>query len=256
MDIRTEAAQYYDLRPGPFDDIPFYQNLIPSRDADILELGCGTGRVLVPLVENCRYIHGLDLSEAMLSICRKKLQDANIPKEKAYVEVSDITHFSLERTFEFIIAPFRVFQNLEADDRVNGLFDCIDKHLSPNGSCILNVFNPKWDPEGMRQNWCTMEEKFNWEKTVGGVRITCHDRRPRMNPEKLVLYPELIYRVYKGNILQKETVLKIVMRCYYPQQFEKLIIKHGFKILNRWGGYAGEPYGEGPELVIEFGHSD
>ncbi|MCZ6678632.1 MAG: class I SAM-dependent methyltransferase [Candidatus Poribacteria bacterium] len=254
MDIRVEAVQYYDLQPSPFDDIPFYQSRVPSKDASVLELGCGTGRVLLPLTDYCGYIHGLDISEAMLSICRQKLQRANIPKDKASVEVADITNFSLDRTFDFIIAPFRVLQNLETDDQVNGLFDCIGAHLSRDGSCILNVFHPNRDADGLRKNWCTMEEKFSWEKSVGKVQITCHDRRPRMESEKLVLYPELIYRTYQENALQRETVLKIVMRCYYPQQFEQLIVDHGFKILNRWGGYADEPYGDGPELVVEFGH--
>ena len=75
-----------------------------------------------------------------------------------------------------------------------------------------------------------------------------------MDPERMVLYPELIYRSYRGNDLVEEAVLKIVMRCYYPEEFEELILKHGFKILNRWGGYSGEPYGEGSELVLEFGN--
>ena len=45
------------------------------------------------------------------------------------------------------------------------------------------------------------------------------------------------------------------MRCYYPDEFEQLITGHGFEIVHRWGGYAGEIYGEGPELVIEFRES-
>ena len=39
----------------------------------------------------------------------------------------------------------------------------------------------------------------------------------------------------------------------YPEALEKLIIEHGFTILNRWGVYEGEVYGQGPELVIQFG---
>ena len=46
------------------------------------------------------------------------------------------------------------------------------------------------------------------------------------------------------------------MRFYYPQQLEDSIVDHGFKVLNRWGEYAGEPYGDGSELVIEFCHID
>lgn len=49
-----------------------------------------------------------------------------------------------------------------------------------------------------------------------------------------------------------ETVLKIAMRCYYPEQFVQVIEKHGFQVFRRWGGYIGEPYGEGSELIAQF----
>jgi hypothetical protein len=73
-----------------------------------------------------------------------------------------------------------------------------------------------------------------------------------MDLKKLILYPEAIYRSYKGETLKHEIVLKIVMRCFYPDHFERLIMDHGFTIIDRWGGYSGESYGEGPELVIQF----
>jgi len=73
-----------------------------------------------------------------------------------------------------------------------------------------------------------------------------------MDLKNLVLYPELIYRKFEGETLVEESILKIVMRCYYPDAFEKLILDHGYTILNRWGGYEGEVYGQGPELVIQF----
>jgi hypothetical protein len=53
-------------------------------------------------------------------------------------------------------------------------------------------------------------------------------------------------------LLAEESLLRLVMRCYYPETFEQLIVDHGFAILNRWGGYEGEIYGQGPELVIQF----
>ena len=251
MDIRLEASQYYDLQPFP-DDVTFYENLISPNTVDMLELGCGTGRVLSRLANRCRYIHGIDLSEAMLSICRQKLQEAGVPKEKAYVEVGDITDFFLGRTFDFIIAPFRVIQNLETDDQVNGLFNCIEKHLAPNGNCILNAFHP-WPPEKLRRSLTTREEILDWEVTSGEVRVTCHHKVHHIDFERQVLYPELIYRSYKDSALENETTFNIIMRFYYPRQFEDLIVSHGFRILNRWGGYADEPYGGGAELVIEFG---
>ncbi len=70
MDFRLEAAKYYDLQPFP-DDVQFYENLISSNTVDVLELGCGTGRVLSRLANRCRYIHGIDQSETMLAICHQ-----------------------------------------------------------------------------------------------------------------------------------------------------------------------------------------
>jgi hypothetical protein len=73
-----------------------------------------------------------------------------------------------------------------------------------------------------------------------------------MDADRLILYPELIYRRWAGPDIRDEAILEIAMRCWYPEDFEAVIINHGFAIINRWGGYAGEHYGEGPELVIQF----
>lgn len=90
-DTRAQAAKYDDLSPDTPADIPFSRRLIPSPEARLLELGCGTGRVLVSLAEGCGYMHGLDLSEAMVAICHRKLEAAGIAATKAQVEVKDIT---------------------------------------------------------------------------------------------------------------------------------------------------------------------
>lgn len=250
-DLRGEAAKYYDLNPDTPDDVPFYIGRVPSPDAAVLELGCGTGRVTLPLVQHCGYIHGIDLSQAMVAVCRSKLAEARIQPAVAHVEVGDITDFALGRIFDLIIAPFRVLQNLETDAEVDGLFRCVRKHLSGGGTCILNVFSPYRDRETLCREWCR-EEAFSWEIQVAGGRVTCHDRRLRIDTERLVLYPELVYRRYERDALVDEAVLKLVMRCYYPDEFEELIVTHGFTVVNRWGGYRGEPYGEGSELIIQF----
>jgi hypothetical protein len=86
--------------------------------------------------------------------------------------------------------------------------------------------------------------------------VTCCERRRRIAAEKLIIYPELIYRRYEDGVLQDETVLEIAMRCYYPAEFEQIIVDHGFRIVNRWGGYRGQIYGQGPELVVQFARGD
>ena len=149
-DMRAEAAKYYDVNPTIPDDIAFYQARLPSSDASVLELGCGTGRVLLPLAAVCGFIHGMDRSQAMLARCLQKLQAAAIPPTKARLELGDITHFVLGQRFDLIIAPYRVFQLLETDAQVDGLLRCVQPHLAPGGTCILNVFQPQGGFEGVQ----------------------------------------------------------------------------------------------------------
>jgi SAM-dependent methyltransferase len=255
VDIRLEAAKYYDSDPDIPNDIPFYLSKLPSTHASILELGCGTGRVTLPLATHCSFIQGIDISPSMLSICREKLTKVNLPAGRVRIDEGDITDFSLSRHFDLIIAPYRVLQNLETNAQVDGLFECIRRHLAPQGQCILNVFRPNRDPQGLKKAWANADEQLEWEIPVDGGKLACYVRRLRMDVEKLILYPQLIYRRYQGDVLQEERIFKFTMRCYYPADFQSLILDHGFKILDQWGGYQGEVYGQGPELVIQFTHN-
>jgi hypothetical protein len=67
-----------------------------------------------------------------------------------------------------------------------------------------------------------------------------------------VLFPEIIYRRYREEVLIDEHVNPISMRYYYPDEFRSRILSAGFEITDLWGGYRGEVYGEGPELVVGF----
>jgi len=252
LDLRAEAARYYDLNPVKLGDIEFYLSRFQSAETRILELGCGTGRVSIPLSQHGHFVHGLDLSEAMLALCKKKIVDASLTREQIFIEHADITDFNLQQTFDRIIAPFRVIQNLETNAQLDGLFRCIRRHLAPGGRCILNVFHPNRPVHQLLDTWVTEEENLAWEIEKDGERMTCHDVRRRLVENPLVLYPELIYRRWRGEHMLEEAVLPIPMRVFYPDEFRDLIGSAGFTITGQWGGYDGEPYGEGNELVIEF----
>jgi SAM-dependent methyltransferase len=162
IDTRLEAARFYDSNPDMPNDIPFYQARIPAPAASILELGCGTGRVTLALAPHCSYIHGLDLSPAMLSICREKLAKADLPSGRVRVEEGDITDFDLARSFDLIIAPFRVLQNLETDAQLDGLFEsfaasCARRKL--HSQCV----RAENGAAGAAKRWGRNEEELDWK---------------------------------------------------------------------------------------------
>jgi SAM-dependent methyltransferase len=250
-DPRAAVARFYDLDREPLADLPFYVSRIPSANARVLELGCGTGRITLPLAKHCGFIQGIELSEAMLEICRAKLRERPALAGKVAVELGDITKYDFGATFDLIIAPYRVLQNLETDDEVAGLFRCMRTHLAPGGTCILNVFNLRYpNAEALIDAWTQQVEGLDWEDVTDTRIVTCHYRKGKVRARPLVIYPDLVYRVREGAKLLEEVVFPLAMRCYFPDDFARLFSNHGFDIVERWGGYAGETYGVGPELVI------
>jgi SAM-dependent methyltransferase len=270
-DPRLTTARYYDQQDLSYinQDVAFYRARLPGREARVLELGCGTGRVLAPLAADCAHIHGVDLSEAMLAVCQEKVAVAGLPAGRVRLTQADITRLDLGERFDLITAPFRVFQNLESDAQVDGFFETVRRHLAPGlprpaqgsglsdpqrgGRALLNAFNPRAGPDEMRARWLARaREVLGWEKPYGAGRLAHFERIAGVHPERLIVYPVLIYRYFEGESLVDEAVLEIAMRAYYPDEFTRLIEAHGFRVLERWGGYAGEAYGQGPELVVEF----
>lgn len=249
MDSRAAAADYYDLAPDFPADIPFYLEQLRSPPVSVLEL---MGRVSVALAPRTAFLHGVDLSPAMIERCRTRLREAGIEGTRAAVTVGDITDLQLECRFDLVIAPYRVFQNLTTESQVAGLFATLRSHLAPGGRAILNTFRPRADPPTLVARWSEQQEDLDWEREVGGERISSSVRCSGVGADPLVIYPDLIYRRYRGADLVEEAVSRIAMRCWYAEELEARIVKEGFRITDRWGGYAGEPYGEGPELLVAF----
>ncbi len=256
-DYRENAADYYDKFCGPPPgDVDFYRSRV-TPDTRVLELGCGTGRVLVPLAESAGYVHGLDHSTAMLEICRRKLAAAGLEANRVTAEVADISDFDFTRRmpkFDLIIAPFRVMQNLETDEQVAGLMRCIARHLAPGGEAILNTFCPRGGFEELKAFWDSRDgRKPTWSQPDGNDTVEMTDICTRYSEDPLIVYPELNYRRYDASgAWIDEAVLKIAMRVWFPDELLALIESHGFEIIERLGGYEGEPWREGSELVVAF----
>ncbi len=255
MDIREDAARFYDFQHIPYDDVPFYLRRIASPKIKILELGCGTGRVLIPLSQYCAYIHGIDISEGMLTVCREKLAAAEIGPEQAQVTQADITTLDLNQQFDLIIAPFRVFQNLTEDKQIDGFFDTIHRHLAPGGSAIINTFRPNLAPDELVERNGRPTEMIDFEVPFreGTMRRKHFFRRPvARQGKRLVFFPTLIYQYYRDDKLVQEAKMEIAMRVWYPDQLLALTKNQGFQFVKAWGGYQGEPYGQGQEQIIQI----
>ena len=127
------------------DDIPFYVDAAKRYGGPVLELGCGTGRVTVPIAEAGVEIVGLDISEAMLDVARSKLAQSPAHEGMASLVHGDMAEFSLGRSFNTVIIPFRgLLSLLTTADQVKCL-ESIKRHLAPGGHLVFDIFVPDLD---------------------------------------------------------------------------------------------------------------
>lgn len=253
VDTRAAVARFYDLSPDFPDDVAFYRSRLPRAGASVLELGCGTGRVTLPLASAGAHVFGIDHSAAMLEVLERKRDSAgSLSPGSVATLAADITDFSLDRTFDLIIAPFRVMQNLATDRELDGFFSRIHEHAHAGTRVIINAFHPNRPPDELVKTWQSNEEQMAWRVPFEGGYCERYDRRTAVTLNPLVLHPDLIYRLRVDDRIVEQHVLSIAMRCHYPDDLLALVGRHGFGVVAKWGGYSGEEYGAGGELVVEM----
>src|SRR5690349_12472613 len=96
-------ARYYDWEHADYDvDVPLYQDFARRTGGPILELACGSGRLMAPLLELGERVVGLDSSAPMLERARQSLDRAGLLRRAALHE-ADVRSFSLDERFQLAV---------------------------------------------------------------------------------------------------------------------------------------------------------
>ncbi|HYT73233.1 MAG TPA: class I SAM-dependent methyltransferase [Vicinamibacterales bacterium] len=108
-------APFYDwenARTVARRDLPFWESLAARQPGLALELGCGTGRVALPLLKAGVPLVGIDRSEAMLARARRKARRAGLRSRARFVR-GDIRRLPFrKRPFGLVLAPYGMLQSL------------------------------------------------------------------------------------------------------------------------------------------------
>jgi SAM-dependent methyltransferase len=140
-----DRARFYDhVATGVEGDVTFYVEEARAAGSPVLELGCGTGRILIPIAESGLEVVGVDASADMLAIASNKRDDCGPEvQQRLRLVHGDMRDFALDRAFSLVIIPYRAFlHNLTIADQLRTL-ERVREHLSGTGRLIFNVFDPK-----------------------------------------------------------------------------------------------------------------
>ena len=238
----------YSERP----DVDFFVEAAREAGGPVLEVGCGTGRVLIPTARAGVEITGLDLSTHMLAVCRERLaQEPAEAQERVQLVEGGMRDFELGRTFALATIPFRPFQHLTTVEDQMACLQTIRRHLEPDGRLILDIFNPKLEALTERNLGEEMELDEAFEMP-DGRRVTRRHKIVSRDVHEQVLRAELIYYVTHPDGREERLVHAFLMRWLYRFEAEHLLVRCGFEVEALYADYDKSPYGEGDAKELIF----
>lgn len=246
-DTHPELPELYDALPmySSRHDVKFYVDL--CREAgEALELGCGTGRVLIPTAEAGCTVTGLDQSRHMLARCRAKTHalPASARSRITLVE-GDMTRFRLSRTFPLAIAPFRPIQHLTTVDAQLSFLQCVYEQLQPGGRFVFDVFHP---------NLAMLAAPINPEESEDTPEFSLPDgRRLRRSyrivekrPAEQCNHCELTYYVDGRAIVHS-----FRFRYFFRFELQHLLARAGFEVTALYGDFERSPFADtSPDMIF------
>jgi len=253
----ADFAAMYDAIYASRDDVGFWRSVAAGSGGPILELGCGTGRVLLPLARAGFEVTGLDLSSVMLARCRAKLE-VESPEVRGRVALvqADMTSFDLGRRFAAITCPFGGFQQLRTVEQQLACLDRCRSHLLPGGTLVLDLPNPDPAPAAFARDDPAGGAAAGGEATAvtvdwsGGRRIrwwvtvTGYERAQQWNECALTF--EVIE---PGGATQRFTET-ISLRYIFRYELEHLLVRAGFRVVALYGDYDRAAFADGSPAMI------
>ena len=246
------VAEFYDHMYRARQDIAFWLQMAQQAGGPVLEVGCGTGRVLVPIARAGIEITGLDLSEHMLGLCRERLaREPEQVRARARLVRADMRDFDLGRCYPLATIPFRPFQHLQTVEDQISCLRAIRRHLAPDGRLILDLFNPSVYHLARQ---VTGEELGDEPEMVlpDGRRVLRRHRYVSIDLYHQVNHVEHVFYVTHPDGRRERLVHAFGMRYLFRYEAEHLLARCGFALEHVYADFDCRPYGsEYPgELIL------
>ena len=234
-------ARHYDalyaVMRNPSGDVAFYRELARASGGPVLELGCGTGRTLLPIAEAGIDCVGVDASPAMLAVFRQKSPPPNLELIEARMERLDLP----DRRFQLVTCPFRAFSHLPEVEAQLGALAVVRSHLASGGTFALDVFDPKLaqiarleEPERLAATFQDAgREVRRWDTT-------------RRDPSRQVMTIGFRFESAAPELCGAG---EIQMRWFYRFELEHLLARAGFTEIQFFGGFDRRPWSAGGETI-------
>ncbi|WP_033956974.1 class I SAM-dependent methyltransferase [Psychroserpens jangbogonensis] len=227
-------ANIYDGMNTNLADLDFYKRWLPkNKNARILELCCGTGRLTIPIAKDGYDISGVDNMPSMLEQAKTKASEGGLDVE--FIE-ADIRTLNLPEKFDLIFIPFNSIHHLYKNDDLFKAFKAVNNHLKDGGLFLLDCFNPniQFIVEGEKEQKEIAKYTTNDGRDILIKQIMRYENKTQINRIEWQYY-------INGKF---DSIQNLDMRLYFPQELDSYLEWNGFNIINKFGGFEEEAFND------------
>lgn len=235
-----EIAAFYEIMYSDRrDDVAMYLDFVSQFGGPVLECGCGTGRILLPIAETGAEIWGIDNSKKMLAIARANLLKLRHElRQNVRLIQQDMKDFQLDYAFELCIIPFRAFLHLLTVDNQNQALRQIYKHLLKEGHLILDIFAPSHELLAKEATTIRFDQKVNRQT---GQKFNLTDKVSYEHTDQLI-HVERHYEHLDAEGIVSRKVMPFTMRYVFRYEMQALLEKNGYLVKEVYGHFDKRPY--------------
>lgn len=252
MGLRAYNSEIYDAYfTGIEGEVDFYVEEAMDCGGPVLELGCGTGRVLLPIARSGIEITGLDIDHDLLNLLRRKLvQEEKEVADRISVFEADMIAFHSDERYSIAIAPYRAFQHLLTSIDQRKALDCIHRHLKSGGRFVFNAYDPL--EEIAREGFALpLRKDCDFIDPSTGHTVVVYFSR-HYDPELQILEQEFTFEEFDLNGESKRRWGNLLSLRWTPHgEMVHLLERSGFRVDALYGDFTGEQYvGYGEQVWV------
>ena len=240
-----DYAPFYDwenARTVGRRDVPFWRNLAAGCSGPVLELGCGTGRIAVPLLKDGVHLVGVDRSAAMLDRARRRASRAGVLRVARFVR-TDIRALPLRpRSIDLAMAPYGILQSLTRERDLQATLASVARVLRRGG-----LFGIDLVPDLPR--WQEYERKVSLRGRSGtAARLTLIESVRQDRRRRLTVFDQEYVERRGGQ--RRVHRFALTFRTLSVPEMTRRLERAGFSIHAVLGDYRGRPWDERADVWL------
>lgn len=230
----------YDLEyADQADDVVYYARLAAMAGGPVLELGCGNGRVTLPIARTGTFVHGIDRAPDMLSdLARKVADEPDDVRRRVTWSEGNFCALPDGRRYPLVLLPFNAIHHCTHHQDVLALLAGVRRHLLPGGQLALDLYLP--DPTLYARDPEARYEPRDFIDPRSGSRLRSWESG-WYDTLRQIHHVRYIYRDATG----VERTIGLDLRMFYPQEFRALLDWAGFDVVYEASDFDGAPVVEG-----------